>query len=405
MKIVQINMVDFGSTGKIMLQIADAARNNGMQAMTFSTRQASKRYTKLPSAPEGHAYYGSFFGNNMHHMLSCITGKYTCYSRLSTFRLIQKLKNYNPDIIHLHNLHAAYLNLPMLLRYAKKDNIPIIWTLHDCWLFTGKCPYFEMVKCEKWKTGCFSCPQLAGYPQSILDSSKKMWQKKKEWLADLKNLTLVTPSKWLAGLVQQSFLKNNQVRVIHNGIDLSVFKPTESDFRQIYRCEDKFVILGVAFGWGTRKGLDVFVELAKRLDDRFQIVLVGTSEETERLLPTNIISIRQTKNQQELAQIYTVADLFVNPTREENYPTVNMEAIACGTPVLTFDTGGSPEIPDITCGSVVPCDNIDGLEKEIYRIEKERPYSVQACISRASSFNRELRYEEYCELYKELLSQ
>jgi len=400
LKIVQINMVDFGSTGKIMLQIAKAARNQGVEMLTLSTRQQAKRYTPMPQAPEGHAYYGSFIGNNLHFVLARITGKYGCYSRYSTFKMLRKLKAIKPDLIHLHNLHAAYLNLEMLVRYINKEHIPVVWTLHDCWAFTGKCPHFDLIGCEKWKTGCFDCPQLSNYPQSRLDCSKAMWQRKKQWFTSIEELTLVTPSEWLAGLVKQSFLKNASVRVINNGIDLSVFKPTESDFRKKYHCEDKYVLLGVAFGWGVRKGLDVFVELASRLDKSYQIVLVGTDEHIEKQLPGSIIPIRRTHSQQELAQIYSAADLFINPTREENYPTVNMEALACGTPVLTFRTGGSPEILDKTCGNVVECDDLQGLIHEIRRIKETVPYSENACLDRSKSFDMHQRFNEYLELYK-----
>ena len=216
-------------------------------------------------------------------------------------------------------------------------------------------------------------------------------------------MTIVTPSQWLADLVKESFLKEYPVKVIHNGIDLEVFKPTSSDFRERYGIPaEKSVLLGVAFGWGVRKGLDVFVELARRLDpEKYQIVLVGTDEKTDKLLPENIISIHRTQNQTELAEIYTAADLFVNPTREENYPTVNMESIACGTPVLTFRTGGSPEILTEKTGSVVPCDDIDALEQEIRRICIEKPFSQADCLEHAKSFDMHQRFEEYVKLYEE----
>ena len=225
---------------------------------------------------------------------------------------------------------------------------------------------------------------------------------KKELFSGL-DLTIITPSEWLAGLVKESFLKDYPVKVIHNGIDLSIFKPTESDFRAKYNCEDKFILLGVAFGWGKRKGLDVFIELSKRLDERFQIVLVGTDENVDKQLPNNIISIHRTQNQKELAEIYTAADLFVNPTREENFPTVNIEALACGTPILTFKTGGSPEILDETCGCVVGKDDVEGLHGEINRIYTEKSFSKEACLARAAKFDMNDKFEEYVDLYNDIL--
>ena len=215
---------------------------------------------------------------------------------------------------------------------------------------------------------------------------------------------IVTPSQWLADLVKQSYLKEYTVKIINNGIDLDVFKPTESDFRSKHHLAREYMILGVAFDWGRRKGLDVFIELSTRLDHRFQIVLVGTTDAIDKVLPENIISIHRTKNQRELAEVYSAADLFVNPTREENFPTVNMEALACGTPIITYRTGGSPEIMDETCGSVVECDDIDALESEIVRICVEKPYSKAACLKRAMSFEKDAILGEYIELYENRVS-
>ena len=229
-----------------------------------------------------------------------------------------------------------------------------------------------------------------------------MWKLKKYFFTGIENCTIVTPSQWLANLVKQSFLKNYPIKVINNGIDLSVFQPTESDFRERHNLANKKIVLGVAFSWDKRKGSDIFIELSKRLPCDYQIILVGTNSQLKKQLPPNIISINRTQNQKELAEIYTAADVFANPTREENYPTVNMEAIACGTPVVTFRTGGSPEILDDTCGSIVDCDDIDSMEIEIRRICEQKPYTVEACLKRAKSFDMNDRFEEYVDLYKEI---
>lgn len=401
MRVAQINMVHWGSTGNIMLQIAQAGRKLGIEMQTFSTCEASIRYKKMPPAPDGHLFYGSYVENNLHYYISRITGKYGCYSYFATWRLIRQLKAFRPDLIHLHNLHSAFLNFPALFKYIKKYNIPVVWTLHDCWAFTGKCPHFAIAACSRWKTGCHTCPQMEAYPRSVIDSSRSMWQKKKKWYAGMHNLTIVTPSLWLADLTKESFLKESDICVINNGIDLTVFKPTESDFRKKYDCQEKFVILGVAFDWGYRKGLDVFIEMAKQIEECYQIVLVGTNDHIDKVLPDGIISIHKTQNQLELAKIYTAADLFVNPTREDNYPTVNMESLACGTPVLTFRTGGSPEIIDDTCGSTVECNDLDSLINEIRRIKETDPFLKKACITRSKSFDMNQKYDEYLELYKD----
>lgn len=379
-----------------MLNISKKAKENGhiVKICYPNINENRKKYV------DDAIMIGNDFSRYIHIALSQLTGLNGCFSFFSTFLFLKKIKKLNPDIIHLHNIHDCFINYPLLFRFIKKHNIKTICTLHDCWSFTGHCAHFDYIACSKWREGCESCVQYKSYPKSYIDNSKQMYRLKKKWFTGVKDLTIVTPSSWLADLVKQSFLKDYPVKVINNGIDLSVFKPTESNFREKYNCEDKFLLLGVAFGWGERKGLDVFVELSKKLDDNFQIVLVGTSDEVDKQLPDNIISIHRTNNRQELAEIYTAADLFVNPTREENYPTVNMESLACGTPVITFNTGGSPEIIDKTCGVVVPKDDLEALYNEIIEISKENPYSKGNCLKKAEDFNMNDRFEEYIKLYE-----
>ena len=391
-----INSVNFGSTGKIMLAIADIMRKKGHTVCTCCPDSLSAR-SHRSGCDE---YIGTRFERNLHIKLGEISGFHGCFSMFSTWRFLSKVKRFKPDAIHLHNLHHAYINLGMLFNYIKKNNIPVIWTLHDCWAFTGQCPYFTIANCEKWKTGCGDCTQHKRYPSTSCDRTQTMWKLKKKWFTSINNMTVVTPSSWLGELVKQSYLKDYNVQVINNGINLDIFKPTESNFRSRYHCEDKFILLGVAFDWGYRKGLDVFVEISKRLDSRYQIVLVGTNSSIDKNLPENIISIHRTADQAELAEIYSAADLFVNPTREENYPTVNMESIACGTPVLSFHTGGSAEIFDASCGCSVPSNDIDALLIKIAEISENRPYSTEACLRRAAQFDQAISFEKYCELYR-----
>jgi glycosyltransferase involved in cell wall biosynthesis len=279
------------------------------------------------------------------------------------------------------------------------------WTLHDCWAFTGHCIHFTWAKCEKWKTGCHHCPEKGSYPASMgLDNSRCNYERKKNAFTGVKNMTLIVPSHWLEGKVKRSFLAQYPVEVQYNTLNRDVFKPTPGGFRKKYDLENKKILLDVSFEWGLRKGLSAFLELAKRLPEDYQIVLVGTHPEVNKLLPENIISIHRTQNQLELAEIYSAADLFVNPTREENYPTVNMESIACGTPVLTFRTGGSPEMLDETCGSVVDCDDVDALEREIIRICTDKPYSEDACLKKAQEFDQNQRFKEYLKLYERVVT-
>ncbi len=402
MYIAEINMTWLGSTGQIMLSIAEELRKNNINAQSYSPHELSRCESVLPY----HKYYGTYAGRKFHNLFGRITGLNGIASITDTQHLIRMLKKNNTDLLHLHNLHSYCINLPLLFRYIKKNKLKVVWTLHDCWSFTGHCPHFDMIGCDKWKTGCYHCPQYREYPQSLIDSSKRMYQLKKKWFTGVENMTLVTPSEWLAGLVKQSFLKDYPIRVINNGIDLEVFKPTPSNFRETYGCGDKKIVLGVAFGWGERKGLDVFLDLAKRLDpERYQIVLVGTDENVDKQLPNTVISIHRTQNQTELAKIYTAADVFVNPTREEVFGLVNIEALACGTPGVTFNTGGSPECYDVTCGSVVPKNDVDALYREIIRICETAPYSTEACLKKAKQFDKNEKFQEYIDLYRNLMRQ
>lgn len=397
MKVVSINLGMFGSTGKIMREIHDKAKGKG-----FDFLMMAPKFRKFSSDDDVYYISNSFF-RQLNVYLGIVTGLDSCLSVFSTRKALKKMEKFKPDLIHLHNIHNTYINLPMLFRFIKKHDIPVVWTLHDCWAFTGHCPHFVSEKCEKWKTGCSNCPRFKEYPRSLYDNSEFMWRFKRKWFTGVRNMTLVTPSKWLGNLVSESYLRDYPRRVIYNGIDLTVFRPSPGNFREKYGLQDKKIVLGVSYGWSEKKGLDVFVELSKKLPEDYRIVLVGTNEETDRQLPENIVSVHKTKDQKELAEIYSAADVFVNPTREEVLGLVNIEALACGTPVITFATGGCVEIPDSTCGSVIEGENVDAMKDEILRVVETRPYSSEACVKRAGNFDKNGRYEEYVELYKEVL--
>ena len=401
-RIAAINTCLYGSTGTIMCSVCDCAERQGYETRTFTAYARRKNRSVLPTARD--TVIGGYPDLAAHWLLGRLTGRKGCFSILATLRCIRQLRRFQPDVIHLHNLHDSYINLPLLFRYLKRSNASVVWTLHDCWAFTGRCPHFDMLGCDRWQSGCHDCPYpKSSYPAVWRDRCAWLWKKKKAWFTGLENMTLVTPSRWLAEQAGRSFLREYPVRVIPNGIDLSVFKPTESDCRaRLGIPEGKPLVLGVAFDWTERKGLDVFCALAERLGDACQIVLVGTDGATDKLLPQNILSVHRTKSRRELAELYTAADVFVNPTREEALGLVNLEALACGTPVLTFDTGGSPECIDESCGSVVAKNDIDALEREIRRIVRERPYTSEACLRRAARFERGERFAEYVALYDAL---
>lgn len=392
MKVVQINAVSgAGSTGKICTAVAELLDQNGVENYIF---YGCGKTSDLHSIG-----FLTKWSVKLQALCSRVFGNYGFNTIFETIRMLRDLDNISPDIVHLHNLHGHNVNLRLLFRYLKKHSkIKIYWTFHDCWAFTGYCTHFTLDKCNKWMNGCQKCVQRKKFSW-FFDRSRTLYRRKKELLSGL-NMTIVTPSEWLAGLVKESFLKAYPVKTINNGINLSIFRPTASDFRAKYSIpNNKFILLGVAFGWDISKGLDVFFELAHRLQDDYQIVLVGTNREVDQILPKNIISIPRTKNQTELAEIYSAADLFINPTREENYPTVNMEAIACGTPVLTFRTGGSPEIVTDSCGLVVECDDVESLINCIIDVRTSNRFAVSDCIKRAKDFDANSRFEDYIKLY------
>ena len=385
-KLLLVNSnADVGSTGKICMSIADAYIERG-----WDVKIAYGRNKKDPTANEPLFYHITAPLNlEWHGLCTRLFDRHGFASKRATRNFIKWADSYDPDVLWLHNIHGYYINVELLFDWIKsRPNMMVKWTLHDTWAFTGHCPHFAEIGCNQWQSGCKKCPQKKEYPASLwLDNCKDNFKRKKKSFTGVNDLSIITPSIWLSSLVKQSYLGEYSVNVINNSIDRSVFKPLSSDFRAKNGLEDKFVLLGVAYGWGRKKGLDVFIELSQRLDERFRIVLVGTDEAAEKQLPDSIIAIRRTYDQRELAEIYSSADLFVNPTREDTFPTVNMEALSCGTPIVTFDTGGSPEIIDETCGCVVPIDDVDGMEREILRICEERPFSTEVCEKRAELFD------------------
>lgn len=395
-KIVAINSVNIGSTGRIMLQLGeDIAQKLDVEFLTVCAGSRTNRKYKR----KNQIYIGNPVGLAVHRFLGKYTGKSGCFSHISTLRLISKLKKQSPDLIHLHNLHNCYINIPILFSYIKKYKIPVVWTLHDCWSFTGKCASFDMCGCDRWKSGCGHCSQLSEYPESFCDKTLKMFQIKKQCFTNIDNMTIVTPSYWLRDLVKQSFLQKYNVEVIHNGIDVDIFKPKESKFKKKYKLEDKIIVLGVSFSWGVAKGIDVFCKLANELPAKFKVVLVGVTESQENNLPASILAIRKTNSQQELAEIYAGADILLNPTRQDNFPTVNLEALACGLPIFTFNTGGSPECLTNNCGKIISEENV--LE-EILAFEASN-FSKMECAARGKDFDKKFVSEQYCNIYKKLL--
>ena len=398
MKILTINSVPYGSTARISLEIAQLCEKNDIE------NRLSFGYSYHPiNLPHNTYRIGSKYSKLLHMVLSRISGYHGIFSIIATRIFLKKIKKYNPDIIHLHNLHGWYICIPMLFNYIKSNNIPVVWTLHDCWALTGQCTHFDMIGCSKWKSHCNKCEIINQYPSTWIDCSFKMHDLKMKWFRDLGFLRVVTPSTWLSKMVKQSVtLGNYKVDVINNGIDLNIFRPTESNFRYKYGLVDKYIILGVSFGWDEKKGLDVFIKLALELPKSFKVVLVGTDAKIEKCIPKEILTIRRTQSQRELAEIYSSANIFANFTREDTFPTVNIESLACGLPVLTFDTGGSPEIIDETCGIIVKKDDIQRVKAEILNLYSNSTFSRDKCRERAQTFSKNDRFLDYIKLYEEI---
>ena len=342
MKVVSINTVCNGSTGKIVGSISSSLIESGEEAFCIYGRR--KGYVNIPCKK-----IGGFFSFWYHVFLTTVFDLHGHGSYFKTKKIVRELKKLNPDIIHLHNIHGYYINYKVLFNYLKNTfQGRVFWTLHDCLPMTGHCAYFSNVSCEKWKTECHDCPNKKMYPTSLLfDRSRKNYQEKKNLFNGVKDLTIITPSVWLQNIVLSSYLKKYPVKTINNGIDLNIFYPrlTDSIFDKYNIPKDKKVLLGVASIWEKRKGLDDFLMLSKLVNDDYVIVLVGLNNKQISKLKQykNIIGIRRTENQDDLASLYSVSFALINPTYEDNYPTVNIEALASGTRVIAYDTGGCVE--------------------------------------------------------------
>lgn len=402
MKIFQINTtLNSGSTGRISEEIGKAAIDSGNQSYIAAA------YTKRPSE-SNIIKIGSEFDRQLHGVKSRLLDRHGFGSAQATKSLIGKIKEIRPDAIHLHNIHGYYLHIGILFDFLKKVEIPVVWTFHDCWPFTGHCSYFDAVNCKKWQTHCNHCPNIKGYPSSYgYDQSFRNFDDKKRIFNGLKLLQIVTPSQWLAMHVRQSFLSAYLVKVIHNGVDLNVFTATQLSrtIRAKYNLTNNRIILGVASTWDKRKGLNDFIQLSGLIAKDTQIVLVGLSKQQLHELPDNIKGIPRTENMQDLAALYTAADVFINPTYVDNFPTTNIEALACGTPVITYDTGGSPEAIDAATGCIVEKGDIKMLYEKIQLVlTKGKTHFTPLCRERAVKFfNKDDRYRDYLNLYQSIL--
>ncbi|MGM9777322.1 MAG: glycosyltransferase, partial [Prevotella sp.] len=414
-KLLQIGgSINYGAPGKITEQIGLLAMSKGWEVcVAHSSRNEN------PSQLQHYAMTTRW--QEMVHALGAkFLDLHGLLSTKQTRDLVERIKDYQPDIIHLHNIHGYFCNFKVLFEYLDSVDTPVVWTLHDCWPFTGRCFHFVGANCYKWKTGCYDCKAEPGYTVSkYYDRSKELFALKKRLFSSVKNLTLVPVSDWQAAFLKDSFLKDCNVHRIHNGVDIEKFKPLDGNrLREKHKLNGKFVILGVASPWNTRKGLNDFYQLHTMLSDEVAIVMVGLTPKQIEKLPKGIIGIARTESQQELAEYYSIADVFVNLTYLDTFPTVNLEALACGTPVITYRTGGSPEaISDVEnvkkakdriklypTGLVVEQGDIAGIVNAIRELQVH-PLSAEDCRKRAETyFDKDRCFEEYIRLYDSLIS-
>lgn len=404
--LLQINSaVNFSSTGKIVEQLGAAARKDGWA--TYVAHGA--RYVKQSELEDLHIE--SSWEERAHGIKSKLFDAHGLGSANSTMKLVEKINEIRPDVIHLHNIHGYYINYPILFKYLGDADIPVVWTFHDCWPVTGHCAYFDLANCEKWKSGCYDCELKGQYPASWIDRCAANYAKKKYYFNLPKSLTLVPVSRWEEDVIKESFLNGYRTQVIYSGIDTQTFKPTDSHLRENLGLVSQFVILGVASGWGKEGRLNGFLELRKRLSSDYTIILIGLTKEQISSMPAGIIGVERTNNVQELAAYYTMTDVFINPTMQDSFGLTSVEALSCGTPAITYRSGGSPETVDENTGIVVERGNADGLADAVYTIENalknENPaglYGKETCRRRAvEHFNRYERYQEYIDLYNSLI--
>lgn len=383
-----------GSTGKIAEQVGVMMKKRGWDVY-YAHGARRVNTSQLKTIP-----FSSVRAEYIHALRSRIFDDDGLGSKRETKNLVEKIKEIKPDIIHIHNIHGYYINYKILFEYLNSTNIQVVMTLHDCWSFTGHCPHFVTANCDKWKTECHHCPlKNSDYKKSLIDRSRRNFKLKKQYIAENSNLHLIPVSYWLGDLVKQSIYQDKDIDVIQNGIDLSVFRPLSPNANK------KYSIIGVSNVWHDSKGFSDILSLRQLLDkDSYEITLVGVSQRQKDDLPDGIIGILSTANQEELAALYSKSDVLINPTYADTFPTVNLEALACGTPVISYRTGGSPEAVDETTGVVVEQGDINALADAI-RSMKKHPLSSDDCRKRAEEyFDKDKCFEKYIELYEGLIN-
>lgn len=403
MKILQINAVyNKASTGRTCKELHDFLTENGHKCITV--------YGGSCADWEDTFHIGNLLDYKIHALLSRISGKVGYYSLISTIRLIQYIKHTAPDIVHLRVLHSNFINIPLLLKFLGKEDIPTVVTLHDCFFFTGKCCHYTDINCTKWKTECKACPSYKNWNRSwFFDRTNKMFLDKKYLFDLIEKLAVVGVSDWITSEARQSYIfKDRNISTIYNWVDTSIFTPVQSKVKDLLGISAKIMLLGVASDWSEHKGLGDFIKLAKILPlEQYAIVLVGNIPATLGL-PENIISIKQTNSTMELAEYYSSADIFLQLSRQETFGKVTAESLSCGTPVITYGNTANREMAFPGCGLCVEkTGDVDGVLRSIKFIAKQgKAYYSENCRTTARKFfERNKNCDMYVNLYQKLCSE
>ena len=387
-----------GSTGKIVEGIGRLAISKGWEVYVVH----GARYVNISGLKNYQVTNKA--GEILHYIESALFDAQGRGSRLETKRLLRVIDEIKPDVVHIHNIHGCFLNYPILFQYLREKNIPVIWTLHDCWAITGHCVHFMRTNCEQWKTQCVKCPQKHDFPSSyLLDRCKSNYTLKRQLFTALEKMRITTVSSWLKGVVEQSYLKKYPVDVVPNGVDTSKFVYTEGDIRKRFEVGDKKLVLAVASGFEERKGIYDFVNLCNMLPKDYKLLLVGTSDNDKKVLPDNVIAVTRANGLTELAAFYSAADVLLSLSYEETFGLTIIEAMSCGTPAIVYDNTAQPELITSETGLVVANGDVEGVKKAIEEVcAKGKDYYSEACREHALEYDERKSYQKYLDLYVQM---
>lgn len=399
MRVFEINTVcGTGSTGRIAVDLAHMLKEHGDECcIAYSRGDAPEDVDTFRFGNKAEIYW--------HGIMTRLSDRHGMYSKGATRELIRRIQEYQPDVIHLHNIHGYYLNIEILFDFLREYHRPVVWTLHDCWTYTGHCSHYTCVECEKWKSGCYDCPLKREYPGSMFaDRSTENYRMKKRLFTSLEKLHLVTPSDWLKKEVEKSFFKGIPCTAIPNGIEIEKFIHKKSDLRDRLEIHNKRVILGVANVWTEQKGIGDFIELSKILNESYQLVMVGVDQKRRKLLPSNIIALEKTKNIEELIELYSMSDIYFNSSIEETMGMTTGEAICCGTPVVAYRSTAIPESVGAGCGIILEPHDIEGVARAFDEILNSKEQYEQACHAYRNRFDKKVSNDMYYQVYCKMIN-